>query len=670
MMAAVECVRAQAVNVAAILCGFVLSLAVMFGGVPVPKTWLFNLEGLAFWLMSAAALLMAVFPVLRRALPAAFASGRSLAGPLGPGDRRGAVSPDALGLAGALLAFSLPVASLWLTGKSTYFHLGGLLPWSDASGFYFGGRHLLDAGHLDYWNMRRPLNAGFGAARLALVNQDFLLSLVLQTWIAAVAAFLAAREIARSYGAGSGLLLFALLYEFARPYLGSSISESLGFSFGCVGFAVLWSACRHPRPGGLIAAGVMFLTLGLNARAGAFFVLPALLLWAVLAYRRNGALAWRQAGWGGAGLSAGFLLNALLLWVFGTDQNMAHSNFSLTLYGLAVGGKGWGQIYIDHPEIRAMTSERVAAQYIYDLALHAIWADPQPFLSAYLRGLAYYWSHFFQFFEEIRSYGHGVDISDAGLVPAFRVLSFCSFMYLTTRPGDRHVQQLLWAMLGVFASAPLLADGGYRVFAATLPFIAACPALGLSVLSDALRPHEVAGHTAEPVTESPNGSPHGPSTAVMVGTCLTLLSVAGPMLAVALHDRPAFAQPICENGLLPAIVRLGNGSVFLHVLPEDSAAPTRVPEIRYEDYKADKSFGRTEIASILREVRPGAWLVNGYDFSPGLHEYARLVWLLGDEKVPVPPRGAFVQVCGRQDPRAPGYKFLHVQSAGVVEPQR
>jgi hypothetical protein len=95
-----------------------------------------------------------------------------------------------------------------------------------------------------------------------------------------------------------------------------------------------------------------------------------------------------------------------------------------------------------------------------------------------------------------------------------------------------------------------------------------------------------------------------------------------------------------------------------------------VPEIRYEDYAADKGFGRAEIASILREARPGAWLVNGYDYSPGLHEYARLVWLLGDARVPVPPQGAFVQVCGRQDPRATGYKFLHVQSAGVVEPQR
>jgi hypothetical protein len=414
----------------------------------------------------------------------------------------------------------------------------------------------------------------------------------------------------------------------------------------------------------------MFLTLGLNARAGAFFVLPALLLWAVLAYRQNGVLAWRQVGWGGAGMSIGFLLNALLLWVFGTGDNMAHSNFSFTLYGLAVGGKGWLQVYSDHPEIRAISSERVAAQYIYELAMQAIVADPKPFFSAYLKGLEQYWLHFFQFIEEIRSHGHEGDIPDIKLIPLFKVLSVFAMICAVVRAGDRRIQQLLFVMVGVFVSAPILSEGGARVFAATMPYIAVCPAMGLFFLSSIGRPHGATAGPGVPASGSSSVVPHRPLVAVLAGSFLALLSVVGPMLAVVLYERPKFAQPSCENGLLPVIIRFGEGATFLKILPENSEATTHVPEIRYKDYAADSSFGNNEIAPVLRDIRPGSWIILGYDLSPVALKGWRLVWLVADESASLPAPGKFVQVCGRQDTRATGYQVLHVQSTRVVEPSR
>src|SRR6266498_313438 len=169
-------------NITALGIGLGCSWLIMFYGLPVPKTWLLALESLVFWLLVAAALLMACAPVFERFLPSVSKSMVASIGARVSGHWRGLVSPDVLGLMGALIVFALPVSYLWFTGKTTYFHVGGLLPWSDPAAYYFGGKHLLNEGYLDAWNMRRPLNAGFLAARLWLVNQDLQLALVLQTW--------------------------------------------------------------------------------------------------------------------------------------------------------------------------------------------------------------------------------------------------------------------------------------------------------------------------------------------------------------------------------------------------------------------------------------------------------------------------------------------------------
>ena len=666
-------------NLMVIGIGFVCSWLVMFYGMPVPKTWLFTLDSLVFWLLVAASLLIACAPVVGRFLPVVRKSGLSPAGFCIFRHWCGPVSLDALGLVGALIVFSLPLSSLWFTGRTTYLHVGGLLPWSDPSNYYFGARHLLNEGYLDIWNMRRPLNAGFFATRLWLVNQDFQLALVLQAWVAALACFLAARELARSHGAAGGVMMFALLYEFMRPHLGIAMSEGLGLSFGCLGFVLLWAACEHTRPWPLVALGMMFLTLGLNARSGAFFVLPALLLWALWAFRAGGSFGWQPAGWGLVGLCAGFFLNALLLWAFGSDTNMLHSIFAYHLYGLALGGKSWLQIYVDHPEVKTMldqNGEGAVAKYIYGLAFQEFLNNPKLFFLAYWDGLKLYWHNVFFFVEETGYYetglyGHEQALSDVKLVRVFQILSFFPLGFLLLRARDHRLLQLGFVVVAIFASAPLLLrNGGYRLFAATLPYVAAMPAVGVSFLASVLGRHRSPAGSSAPAGGTPERASPSPQTAVVVGSLLTFSTVIGPMLAVAFHDRPQFDQLACEQGLSPVIFKLGSGSAFLKILPEGSSVPTRVPEIRYEDFRADRTFGRIEIASVFKKVRPRAWIVHAYDVRPGLKEYQRQVWLLADEAVSLPPPGSYVQVCGQMDGAVREYRVLYVKSAEVVEPLR
>ena len=138
------------------LIGAASSLAILFFGLPISGSAWFTLESSVYWALMGSALVLA---------------GWSLASRMLRRDGRGPASEETMkrehlhrflgpgALACAFLVFSLPVASVWFTGLTTYNHIGGLLPWSDSNGYEYGALHLLHEGELNSWNMRRPLNA-------------------------------------------------------------------------------------------------------------------------------------------------------------------------------------------------------------------------------------------------------------------------------------------------------------------------------------------------------------------------------------------------------------------------------------------------------------------------------------------------------------------------------
>ncbi|MGH7259190.1 MAG: hypothetical protein ACREI9_00735 [Nitrospiraceae bacterium] len=629
------------------LLGAAGSLAILFLGLPISRSAWFTLESLVYWVLMGSALILAA---------------RSLASRLQRHDGQEPASEETMkrehlhrflgagALAGAFLVFALPVASVWFTGRTTYQHIGGLLPWSDSNGYLYGALHLLHEGELDSWNMRRPLNASFLAFRLMLAGKDLQWALILQAWMVATACFLAARALVRTHGIASGLALFALLYEFARPYVGTLLSESLGLSFGCLAFAVLWQAALTTQPRISFGIGMLLLTLALTARAGAFFVLPALLLWAVWGGLRVAAPL-RLIGWGIGGMAVAFLLNGMLLWSFGTEGGLFQANFAESLYGLAAGGKGYAQAYKDHPELLDLTAQghsREAAYAFYKLAIGRIVADPRSFLKAYLNNLLHFGRNFFHFVDEVawNNKRSGI-LQDHQLNKLLFVTSLCALVLLIVRPRDPSLRQLAMAVVAIVLSAPfLIQDGGFRLLAATMPYAGALPAIGLSLVSvSALKPQEGSVPSATAEADNPWFRAFLYPASVC-GLVLTLMCVVGPFLAVAFRNQPALSIPACEEGLRSAVVRLGQGSPFLKILASSSKARTRAPVVHADDFWADPSFSKIEIASTFRQKDSVAWIVLGYDVTD-----RHWVWLVGDSGVSVPEPGDYAQMCGEEDPQ-------------------
>ncbi len=670
----------RAVSAGLVLGGVGASLAILFLGLPIPSFFLFDLESMVFWALVLGSLILGVMPILARV--ASFTQVQ----PTEPQffilfSQCLASFRGCLGLAGALVVFSIPLASMWFTGRTTYYHVGGLLPWSDASNYLHGGNYLLNQGSLDAWNMRRPLNVAYLATRLALVGENLQLALVLQAWVAALACFLASRELARRYGTASGILMFALLYQFIRPYLGTTLSESLGLSFGCLGFAVLVAAAKTAKPRLLLAAGLLFLTLGLNARAGAFLVLPALVLWGGLlgpAGRMTRAVTLTV---GLSGVAAGFILNSLLLIGFGNEKGMANENFSVVLYGLAVGGKRWPQVYADHPEVAVLEREdpREAARYIFRLAGEAMTEDPTRILVAYLGGMGLFGIHLFGFIRSVEVTGHSGAIVDANLIPVLILLALLGLGLLGARLKEAESRCFLLAMAGIVLSAPFVYyGGGDRAFATTLPFVAALPGIGLAALRQLWRPADPDPVAPRPVPNfhlALRPVPWGP---LLTGALLTLGVTVGPSLAVATHDQPNVQATVCDDGLVPVVFRLGRGSPSLRIADLSKAGAGRVPEITFDQFRSDPTFAGVELAPALRKVGPGSWIVHAFNLQPGSRNYreqlgvfdfGQVVWVIVNDRVGLAGSpGATVQVCGEPDLDVKElYLVLHARQVRLVE---
>jgi hypothetical protein len=279
-----------------------------------------------------------------------------------------------LALSATMILFFIPLIRMWTAPFWDGSTLCGLVPFSDAASYYDGAMHLQYYGELNAWNCRRPLNALLLAVRLFITGGELRGALLIQAALAAVAAFCLARVLARDFGKAAALMAIAIVFSLAQPYLPLSLSEALGLTMGTLATALLWAGAREQHR--MTALGGMFLmTVALNARAGAFFVLPALVLWFGLAFKHEARFSFRSAGMGLGVVAMAFIFNSTLLWAYSSGAYAAHGNFGHVLYGLTTGFPDWGRIYIDHPEAYQF-SEQELSSFCYQKSWENIGNNP------------------------------------------------------------------------------------------------------------------------------------------------------------------------------------------------------------------------------------------------------------------------------------------------------
>jgi hypothetical protein len=544
-----------------------------------------------------------------------------------------------------LCLFALPLAALWRHVGIHYSAVGGLLPWSDASGYYYDARRLAE-GHLLGWTARRPLYVGALATVLALTGQNLQVTLASFVALNGIACFLLAREVRFSHGATAAALVTMVLFLFYRKEggCGTTLTENLGFSAGTLGFAVLWRGMGERRSA-ITWIGLGLLTIGLLARAGAFLVLPALVAAGAWVFRDNR----RRITFAAGAIAVILLVAASLTFGLGrlladpASEQTAFSNFSYSLYGLVTGGKGWMQVLDDHPEAHEGAE-------IYALAFQAFRTHPMGLVHGSLAMWRAYLGpnephHAFGFVRDVSIFPREGPHSALFQTACYALSAIGLAQAVRRRHLPRHVL-LAAAAAGHLISIPFVPpiDAGFRVYAATMPILALLVAVGaaelLQLASRRFRTGRRARGADDPQPTEKDRA-RWPVPAI-VGVAMALGVVGGPLGVYWTSHAPAIVEGTCTDGSRPLFVRFTRGS-SLRVggdTPDVDDTPVVVPDIRRVDLRTAASG--VEVGNTLDRITAGNTMMNSYDLKSG-----RFIWLIAPTAL-LPGTPGMLQVCGHE----------------------
>ena len=484
----------------------------------------------------------------------------------------------ALAVVGASWYYLMDV---WGSAKTIQFGVGGFFQVSDASGYAMCANQVLDrssgVGIADYfggWCLHRPIYATFLATILGLTGRSWLWTMLIQCSLVGLSIAVLLRATSRLAGPITAIIVLLVMFAFsAENVYPSTTTESAGLALGAVGLAFLLDATRLGDRS-LLFLGVVCLSVALNARAGAFFALPFLAM----------GVFFQSAPWRSrlsstaivvAGIASGFATQYFLIAHFGGTSGASNSNFSYTLYGLSVGGKGWGQVFTDHPEIFHNRSEAQFARLIFDLAWTNMVSSPLLITKALATNLLHYL--------------HDPLLGISGL----RILWWLGALAIALRWRELPYRVIGLMSVGILLSSPVvIQDGGPRIFAATW---------GVTALQVGLGPHLILSWLWRVFYHSSSSTgfrrmhPH----LVEVGLAVFLLAAIFLPLTplrglVSLSPVPARG---CMNGEKELIARLGHES-YMIVLVEDGQP---------------KSHWQMQVsANDLRRGLKGAWFEKGF----------------------------------------------------------
>lgn len=515
--------------------------------------------------------------------------------------------------------FAIPVSGLWGSGQSEQYLIGGILPFSDARFYYMDARRLLEGGQFITGAGRRPLFAALLASLQWMTGQNLFISLALLVIIISLSTYFAAREVHSSENRVAAGFFLVLVFFYIRFLLGKTMSEMLGLPLGLLAFYFIYRSSMKKCSLHFLL-GLLLLTLALNARAGAFFVLPVLVIWSVFAFRDTKGINWRLGFLGILTIAAGFAVN---MWIFSSlsqPDNTPFGNFSFTLYGLSRGGQSWTLIYEEHPEIFTLPGNQVYDS-VYRMAIENIRSDP----GQLIKGIAGSYSIFFSLDDYYGSLCWLGGSNALGLATRLAVYFLMCVGVLVSVKNFKKANHalLLLAFLGIIlsvAAIPPRDSNHMRVFAATLPFYAMMPVHGLSFLISKIPLFDKNSPDAAPVSAVAPG---------ILGSLLILLMTIFPVLISKTSDKPMPERVDCPAGQVALSFRLLPGN-HINIHDPDSLDYEWVPDLKKDNFtKLTHDLPNWELFPVLTGIQDRQILISDLD----LNQMQEILLITDQEKL-------------------------------------
>ena len=536
----------------------------------------------------------------------------------------------------SLVLFTLPLFRSWTDvniNNQNNFAIGGLIPYSDSAYYYAGTQRLIIDGRLDSCNQRRPFNASLFSVRLALAKHDFRIAMIFQSVLLGLAFYWTVKIITKDIGIPTGLIFSTLLFAYGRMYVSTTMTESLGFTFGALSFAVMWNGLSKQNHW-LVMVGLSLLTLALGVRAGAMLILPCILIWAIITFKKTKLTRIGIAVIGIFAILSGFLITALVVKLYGGSVVQTHGDLSYFLYGLANGNGnvGWRQIGYDYPYLFSGDYDKdYIVQFTYEKAIEKIKENPfnliigigQSFVSSLIKFVI----HIAELTFGIVPYNSPIRVPldpylpiKLGISILFILIVYVGlirFMWVNRR--DRRSSFIMLGLLGTIMSLPIIYPYIYiRVLSSTFPFIALSLSFGITCWYSPLK--------EKPIYNSEKNTSLAP---LVMGLCLTLTAIVGPAIVRHFDGIKLIGNPSPINEGRSVISWLGPGSPYLDILPSSSSVKTFAPVVKECDLKANTSNLQDDKDSkILQNINAPATLVLVHD--PNSTEF---MYLLGPSEI-------------------------------------
>jgi hypothetical protein len=504
----------------------------------------------------------------------------------------------------ACIAFPVYVVLEHLgSGRTTAQTIGGLVPWLDSVSWLYSAFRILITGEAPEWSARRPINTVFLASVLGAAGHNVPIALLIRAACLGAVVYLFILQTMRSFGVAAALMGAAVLYSFAHPFLSTGLSEVNGLIFGTLGIVLLLHAVQA-RSSAWFAVGLFFLTVGLLTRSGAFFVLPALLAWSAFLFAETRRAATRPVVTGSCAIAAAWLVSKALTYAYMPPGVGDNANFPLVLYGLAKGGQSWVTFCDDIEKLKGIscfkTADSVLARMAYEHSIDLIVADPRPFVV----GMAKFTARFFR--------DTGNYLPQVGRV-LFLIVAAIGLLSCVRGGAGAPGRFILVALIGIVASSGLIhwSEDGYRLFAATRAIDALIAAAGVHAVGRFI--------TGAPAAEAGMPKNHfdfatkpGPAAAAATfGLLLLVFAAFAPVVLRAAPVPAASASSMdCPADEKKVTIQLGRSSIFIRLT---SAHAAFAPEVAYEKFHRDPTFGNVEIADFLRTLKVGDMLIVAFD---------------------------------------------------------
>ena len=552
--------------------------------------------------------------------------------------------------------FGLSLVGLWSSGETTSTIISGLLPWADASKYYQDALRLLEGGSFQAFSAWRPLFSGLLSGILAITGRNLQITLGLLTGMVAIACFLLAREVQRKHGPLTAAFVVLVLFFYYRQRVsGMVLSEQLGLTLGMLGFAVLWrGGASHAWK--RVLFGIFLVSLALNARPGAFFVLPGLALWASWNLGNGRKFSWLALFSAGVVIIVGFAVNSFVRALVSSEPSLPFANFAYALYGLVTGGRQYASALADHPELSQLTGNAHFLR-VYVLSFEEFLRHP----AGLLVGMLKYWGQFFSF-NWYSAYGYMIS-ETAVITVGTRALMYALCLVglvrcLRTR-NDPHHQLVLSAFIGLLLSVPFVPPGdayAVRLYAATMPIVAILPALGVNTLFSPLEKQFRWLHNDQTLERE---------YSVGFAALLVTLVILSPVLVKA-FARPADALLVdCQAGSEAVTVRFAPGS-SVNILKESVFFLDRLP-----NFHSGRFQKQIHGLPADRQMKAFAGLESPFTIYETVDLVTlRPVWLLLDPLILHSP-GEVQGICGvwNNDPDLEEYGFFDAREGAAGEPK-